>query len=72
MTRDRLISAIIAEIGFTDEVNYNIIDVLLQADFNLQRSKPQLGTVTYYHFPEIQKKLIESVHKEALKILKKK
>jgi hypothetical protein len=72
MTRDRLISAIIAEIGFTDSVNYNIIDVLLQADFNLQRSKPQLGTVTYYHFPEIQKKLIESVHKEALKILKKK
>lgn len=72
MTRDRLIAAIITEIGFSDAVNYNIIDVLLQADFNLQRSKPQLGTVTYYHFPEIQKKLIESVHKEAVKVLKKK
>ena len=72
MTRDRLISAIIAEIGFGDVANDNIIDVLLQADFNLQRSKPQLGTLTYYHFPEIQKKLIESIHKEAMKILKKK
>ena len=72
MTRDRLINAIIAEIWFSESVNENIIDVLLQADFNLQRSKPQLWTLTYYHFPEIQKKLIESIHKESIKILKKK
>lgn len=72
MTRDRLISAIIADLGFADTVNENIVDVLLQADFNLQRSKPQLGTRTYYHFPEIQKKQIESIHKEISKILKKK
>ena len=72
MTRDRLISAIIADIGFTEIVNENIIDVLLQADFNLQRSKPQLWTRTYYHFPEIQKKQIENIHKETIKILKKK
>ncbi len=72
MTRDRLIAAIIADIGFTDTVNENIVDVLLQADFNLQRSKPQLGTRTYYHFPEIQKKQIESIHKETIKVLKKK
>jgi Sigma-70, region 4 len=71
MTRDRLINAIIAEIGATDAMNMNIIDVLLQADFNLQRSKPQLGTNTYFHFPEVSKKVIESAHKEAIKILKK-
>ena len=71
MTRDRLINAIIAEIGASDAMNMNIIDVLLQADFNLQRSKPQLGTNTYFHFPEVSKKLIESAHKEAIKILKK-
>ena len=72
MTRDRLISAIVADLGFTDTVNENIVDVLLQADFNLQRSKPQLGTRTYYHFPEIQKKQIEAIHKETIKVLKKK
>lgn len=72
MTRDRLITAIIADVGFADTVNENIVDVLLQADFNLQRSKPQLGTRTYYHFPEIQKKQIEAIHKEAIKVLKKK
>jgi hypothetical protein len=71
MTRDRLINAIIADIGATDALNMNIVDVLLQADFNLQRSKPQLGTNTYFHFPEVSKKLIESAHKEAVKTLKK-
>ena len=72
MTRDRLISAIIADIGIEGAINHNIIDVLLQADYNLQRSKPQLGTNTYFHFAEITKKMVESVHKEALKVLKKK
>ncbi len=71
MTRDRLISAIVADIGIQWMVNENIIDVLLQADFNLQRSKPQLGTNTYFHFPEVSKKFIEAAHKEASKILKK-
>ncbi len=72
MTRDRLISAIIADIGIEWALNHNIIDVLLQADYNLQRSKPQIGTNTYFHFAEVTKKMIEAVHKEALKILKKK
>ena len=72
MTRDRLISAIIADIGIEWSINHSIIDVLLQADYNLQRSKPQLGTNTYFHFAEVTKKMVESVHKEALKILKKK
>lgn len=71
MTRDNLVNAIIADIGVTEALNMNIIDVLLQADFNLQRSKPQLGTNTYFHFPEVSKKMIESAHKEAIKILKK-
>ncbi|MBP9779312.1 hypothetical protein KBD33_01670 [Candidatus Gracilibacteria bacterium] len=71
MTRDRLIAAIVADIGVQGSLNVNIIDVLLQADFNLQRSKPQLGTNTYFHFPEVSKKFIEAAHKEALKVLKK-
>lgn len=72
MTKDRLISAIISDIGIEGSINYNIIDVLLQADYNLQRSKPQLGTNTYFHFAEVTKKVVEAVHKEALKALKKK
>ena len=72
MTRDRLINAVVADLGVSDTLNASIVDVLLQADYNLQRSKPQLGTNTYFHFPEITKKQIEAIHKEAVKILKKK
>jgi hypothetical protein len=71
MTRDRLINAIVSDIGVEGVLNMNIVDILLQANFNLQRSKPQLGTNTYFHFPEVSKKFIEGTHKEALKILKK-
>lgn len=71
MIRDRLINAIIADIGVDNSLSSSIIDVLLQADFNLQKSKPQLGTNTYFHFPEVNKKIIDSIHKEAVKVLKK-
>jgi hypothetical protein len=71
MTRDRLINAIVSDIGVEGVLNMNSVDILLQANFNLQRSKPQLGTNTYFHFPEVSKKFIEGTHKEALKILKK-
>lgn len=71
MTRDRIISAILEKIHVDDAINHSIIDVLLQADFNLQKSKPQLGTQAYFHFPEVTKKQIEAIHKEAVKILKK-
>jgi hypothetical protein len=48
-----------------------IIEVVLQSDFNIQRSKPQLGTKSYFMLPEINKKVIPEIHKEALRILKK-
>lgn len=43
----------------------------MQADYTLNKSKPQLGTNAYFYFPEISKKTIETIHKEAVKILKK-
>ena len=72
MTRDRLVNAILKEMNLGSTFTVNIIDVLLQSDFNLQKSKPQLGTRTYFHLPEINKKLVDTIHREAVKILKKK
>ena len=72
LTRDRLVSAVIQEVNIESSVNTGIVEVILQSDFNIQKSKPQLGTLTYFYTPEIQKKLINEVHKEAVKILKKK
>jgi len=72
MTRDRLVSAVIQEAGIDASVNLGIIEVLLQSDFEIQKSKPQLGTRTYFFTPNVQKKLVMDIYKEAGKILKKK
>lgn len=71
MVRDRLINAIIADIGVNESINKNIIDILLQSNYSIDKSKPQLGTNAYFHLPEVSKKTIETIHKEAVKILKK-
>lgn len=71
MTRDRLIAAVISSLELSSDTNMGIIEVVLQSDFNIQRSKPQLGTRSYFMLPDINKKSIPEIHKEALRILKK-
>lgn len=70
MSRDDLVSALIKELAL-GSVNKGMMEVILQADFDIQKSKPRLNTVTYFHEPQITRKSIESVHSEAVKILKK-
>jgi Sigma-70, region 4 len=71
LTRDRLVAAVIADLGLNQEVNQGIIEVVLQSDFNIQKSKPQLGTRTYFTLPEVNRRVIGEIHKEAIKALKK-
>ncbi len=71
LSRDKLVSALIRESDIVDSVNRGIIEIILQANFNLQKSKPQLGVDVHFYLPEIGKKLIQEVHKEAVKILSK-
>ncbi len=71
LTRDRLVSAVIATLNLSQDINDGIIEVVLQSDFNIQKSKPQLGTKTYFTLPEVNRKTIWEIHKEALKALKK-
>lgn len=72
LTRDKLVSAIIRFMKLDNSINSNIIEMIIQSNFNITKSKPQLWFRTHFFFPDIQKKLINEVHKEALKILKKK
>jgi hypothetical protein len=72
LIKDKLINWIINELKLDKDINSWILEVILQSDFNLNKSKPQLGAKTYFFFPEVNKKLITEVHKEAIKILKKK
>jgi hypothetical protein len=72
MTRDKLISALIEEIRIEKTLNEGILEVIVQSDFNIQKSKPQIGANTYFYAPNIQKKLIDAIYKEAMVLLKKK
>jgi len=69
--KDRLINHIIKNLKLPENVNSNILEVLIQSDFDLIKSKPKLWTKTYFFTPNINKKSINDIHKEALKILKK-
>jgi len=72
LTRDRLVSNVISELGLrSEDINDGIVEIVLQSDFNIQKSKPQLWTHTYFTLPEVNKRVIAEIHKEALRILKK-
>ena len=72
LIRDKLVAAIINEMKMDADVNANIIEMVIQSNFNINKSKPQLWARTHFFFPEINKRLVSEVHKEAFKILKKK
>lgn len=71
LTRDKLINAIIKEMKISPEINSHMIEVIIQSDLEVVKSKPRLGTQTYFTLPNVPKKLIDMVHKEALSILKR-
>lgn len=71
MSRDNLVSALILELNLSDSINKGMMEVILQSDFDIQKSKPHLNTVTYFHEPQITRKSVEAIHSEAVKILKK-
>jgi hypothetical protein len=58
MTRDSLVAGVMAHLGLDSTVNGGILEVVLQSDFNIAKSKPQLGTRTYFTLPEVSKRLI--------------
>lgn len=71
MTRDDLVSLVALEVSTADVSALAVIEVLIQSDFNIERSKPQLGAKMYFSLPNIHKKHVDAIHKEAIKTLKK-
>ncbi len=72
LTREKLIGAIISNMSLSKEINAHILEVIVQSDFEIIKSKPRLWTQTYFTLPNISRKAIDAVHKNALKILKRK
>ena len=72
ISKEKLLNNLIKELSLKNTINSNILETIVQADFEVLKSKPKLWVETYFYFPNINKKTIDIVHKEALKILKKK
>lgn len=70
--KEKLINNIIKDLNLKSDINFSIIEVIIQADFNIVKSKPKLGVRTYFSVPWIGKKEVEAIHSELVKILKRK
>ena len=72
ISSELLINNIIKDLNISWDVNYDMIEMVLQADNELEKSKQKLGCKIFFYLPVVKKEQIDSVHKEALRLLKKK
>jgi len=72
ISRDNIISIIIKELELENDVNSWILEAIIQSDYDIKKSKQKLWCKIYFYMPYIEKKIIEQIHRESLKILKKK
>jgi len=72
MLRDKIVNTIIQDLKISSDVNASIIEIVIQSDFEIIKSKPKNGTKTFFYKAKISPKLIVAIHNEAVKILRKK
>ncbi len=72
MSKDKLINNIIKELNIDSDVNHSILEMIIQSDFEIKKSKQKLWCQIYFYLPSISKSDIDMVYREAIKILKKK
>lgn len=71
LVRTKLINVIIKELWLSSDMNSYILEMIIQSDLDLIKSKPRLWTKTYFHLPKVTRGHVDDVHKEALKALKR-
>lgn len=72
ISKEKLINILIKELELESSVNGDIIEAIIQSDLEVTKSKQKLGCKIHFISDETNKVNISLVHKEALKILKKK
>ncbi len=72
LSKEKLINIIIKDLQLDTTVNSWILEVIIQSDFEIKKSKQKLGCKIYFFLPTISKTTIDIVYKECIKILKKK
>lgn len=71
LIKDKLVNEVISSLKLRKEINWVIVETLIQSDYDVVKSKPKLWTKTYFYLPKISKKSIDGIYKEAMSILKK-
>jgi len=71
LVKDKLINELIKQLNLPSNINSYIIETIIQAKQEIFKSKPKLWAKTYFYTQEVNKKLVDEIYKEALKILKK-
>ncbi|MBS9775185.1 hypothetical protein KGV52_00565 [Candidatus Gracilibacteria bacterium] len=68
----RLINNIIKDLKIQSDINKDLMETIIQSDYDIEKSKQKLGSEIFFYLPHIHKADINLVYKEAKKILKKK
>lgn len=72
ISKDKLVNNIIKDLELESNINSGVLEFIVQSDYEIKKSKQKLWCKIYFYLPNISKDSIESIHKEALRILKKK
>jgi len=71
VSKPKLLNYLIKELNLPSNINSYIIETIIQAKPGISKSKPKLWTQTYFYTDNVNKKIVDEIHKEAVKILKK-
>ncbi len=72
LTKDNLVNALIKENDLDSALNPSVLEIIVQAEKQINKSKPKLGYRTYFYLDDINVKMISEIQKESVKALKKK
>ncbi len=72
LTAKKLINWIIKELDLSKWMNSYVLEVIIQSDLDIFKSKPRLWVRTYFYLPKVTRSKIDRIHKEALKVLRRK
>ena len=71
-SRDSLVNYLIKELNLEKDINKGVLETIVQSDFDILKSKQKLGCKIYFYLSKISRYNVDVIHKEAIKVLKKK
>lgn len=71
LVKDELLSLIIRDNNLDKDFNASVLEIILQSDFDLKKSKPKLKEKVYFYLPTINPKVVARTLESVMLFLKK-